>query len=122
MNFFKFFLTLFFLFFITISYADNHSTDLSDGVKEIDDDFLNDPTNFFQRIFHERKPGYVNLKIDGWYTKRQIIDNYEMLIKELNINYNFYLRNWDSNAFPHATKGFFKFKKNIPDLIDLAHI
>ena len=52
-------------------------------LKEIDNDFLNDPTNNFQRIFHERKPGYVNLKIDGWFTKRQIIDNYEMLIKEL---------------------------------------
>ena len=52
-------------------------------LKEIDNDFLNDPTNNFQRIFHRRKPGYVNLKIEGWFTKRQIIDNYEMLIKEL---------------------------------------
>ena len=52
-------------------------------LKEIDNDFLNDPTNNFQRIFHERKPGYVNLKIEGWFTKRQIINNYEMLIKEL---------------------------------------
>ena len=52
-------------------------------LKEIDNDFLNDPTNNFQRVFHERKPGYVNLKIEGWFTKRQIIDNYEMLIKEL---------------------------------------
>ena len=52
-------------------------------LKEIDNDFLNDPTNNFQRIFHERKPGYVNLKIEGWFTKGQIIDNYEMLIKEL---------------------------------------
>ena len=52
-------------------------------LKEIDNDFLNDPTNNFQRIFHQRKPGYVNLKIEGWFTKRQIIDNYEMLIKEL---------------------------------------
>ena len=50
MNFFKFFLILFFLFFITNSYADNHSTELSDGVKEIVDDIqedeevpLNDP-------------------------------------------------------------------------------
>ena len=51
-------------------------------LKEIDNDFLNNPTNNFQRIFHERKPGYVNLKIDGWFTKRQIIYNYEMLIKE----------------------------------------
>ncbi len=52
-------------------------------LKEIDNDFLNDPTNIFQRIFHERKPGYVNLKIEGWFTKRQVIDNYEMLLKEL---------------------------------------
>ena len=52
-------------------------------LKEIDNEFLNDPTNNFQRIFHERKPGYVNLKIEGWFTKRQIIDNYEMIIKEL---------------------------------------
>ena len=52
-------------------------------LKEIDNDFLNDPTNNFQRVFHERKPGYVNLKIEGWFTKGQIVDNYEMLIKEL---------------------------------------
>ena len=48
-------------------------------LREIEDDFLNDPTNSFQRIFHERKPGFVNLKIEGWFTKKQIIDNYEML-------------------------------------------
>ena len=52
-------------------------------LKEIDNEFLNDPTNNFQRIFHERKPGYVNLKIEGWFTKKQIVDNYEMLKKEL---------------------------------------
>ena len=52
-------------------------------LKEIEDEFLNEPTNGFQRIFHERKPGFVNLKIEGWFTKKQIIDNYEMLIKEL---------------------------------------
>ena len=52
-------------------------------LREIENDFLNDPTNDFQRTFHERKPGYVNLKIEGWFTRKQIIDNYEMLIKEL---------------------------------------
>ena len=52
-------------------------------LREIENDFLNDQTNNFQRIFHERKPGYVNLKIEGWFTKKQITDNYEMLIKEL---------------------------------------
>ena len=50
MNFFKYFLTLLFLLFISNSYADNHSTDLSDGVKEIVNELqedeevpLNDP-------------------------------------------------------------------------------
>ena len=52
-------------------------------LREIENDFLNDPTNSFQRTFHERKPGYVNLKIKGWFTKKQIMNNYEMLIKEL---------------------------------------
>ena len=52
-------------------------------LREIEDGFLNDPTNIFQRTFHERKSGYVNLKIEGWFTKKQIINNYEMLIKEM---------------------------------------
>ncbi len=43
-------------------------------------------------------------------------------LKELSINYSFFLRDWDSNAFPYAEKGFYNFKKNIPDLIDLANI
>ena len=52
-------------------------------LREIDNDFLNDSTNSFQRTFHERKPGYVNLKVKGWFTREQVINNYEMLIKEL---------------------------------------
>ena len=52
-------------------------------LREIEDDFLNNSTNSFQRIYHVRKPGFVNLKIEGWFTRKQIIDNYEMLIKEL---------------------------------------
>ena len=52
--------------------------------KKIEDDFLNDKTNSFQRIFHERKEGYVHLKIDGWFTKKQVSENYKMLIRELN--------------------------------------
>ena len=53
-------------------------------LREIEDSFLNNATNSFQRVFHERKPGYVNLKVEGWFTKKQIINNYEMLIKEFN--------------------------------------
>ena len=54
----------------------------------------------------------------------KIFDNEKFTnkLKQLNIKFFFFLRDWDRNAFPHATKGFFKFKKNIPDLIDLAHI
>ena len=52
-------------------------------LREIEDNFINDLTNSFQRTFHERKPGYVNLKIEGWFTRKQIINNYEMLVKEL---------------------------------------
>ena len=52
-------------------------------LREIEDDFLNNPINTFLRTYHKRKRGYVNLKIKGWFTKKQIIDNYEMLIKEL---------------------------------------
>ena len=48
MNFFKILLTLFFLFFSSISFADNHDTNLKEGVKEIVDELeeevpLNDP-------------------------------------------------------------------------------
>ena len=52
-------------------------------LKEIENDFLNDRTNNFQRIFHERKEGFVHLKIKGWFTKKQIIENYQMLLNEL---------------------------------------
>ena len=53
-----------------------------------------------------------------------ILNNYKFKnkLKELNIDYNFFLREWDRNAFPFAKKGFFNFKKNIPYLIDLASI
>ena len=37
MNFYKILLTLFVLFFLTNSFADNHSENLTEGVKEIVD-------------------------------------------------------------------------------------
>ena len=37
---------------------------------------------------------------------------------ENKINFVFYLRDWDKNAFPFANKGFFNFKKNIPELLN----
>ena len=52
-------------------------------LREIDDEFLNYETNRFQRTFHERKQGFVHLQIKGWFTKKQIMNNYLMLLKEL---------------------------------------
>ena len=48
MNFFRILLTLFFLFFVSNSFAENHETNLTEGVKEIVDELeeevpLNDP-------------------------------------------------------------------------------
>ncbi len=50
------------------------------------------------------------------------VEKFKKKLKQLNIQYKFFLRDWDRNAFPFATKGFFKFKKNIPILIDLTDI
>ena len=49
-------------------------------------------------------------------------EKFKNKLKALNIHYNFFLRDWDRNAFPYAIKGFFKFKKNIPDLIKQSGI
>ena len=43
-------------------------------------------------------------------------------ITDLDVNFTFYLREWDANAFPHATKGFFNFKKQIYSLVNKANI
>ena len=50
-----------------------------------------------------------------------IFNNNTLLNKLYNerINVLFYLRKWDQNAFPYAKKGFFQFKKNIPQLLKL---
>jgi len=39
-------------------------------------------------------------------------------LRSQNIEPIFYMRDWDRYAFPHAKKGFFPFKKNIPDLLE----
>ncbi len=43
-------------------------------------------------------------------------------ITNLEVKYTFYLREWDGNAFQHATKGFFNFKKKISTLLNQANI
>ena len=41
-------------------------------------------------------------------------------LKSQNINCIFFLRNWDKRAFPYTKKGFFPFKKKIPELLRLG--
>ena len=41
-------------------------------------------------------------------------------LKSQNINYIFLLRDWDKHAFPYTKKGFFPFKKKIPELLRLS--
>ena len=62
----------------------------------------------------------IKILILPYETTGNIIFNTKSTIKtfmENNINFIFYLRDWDKNAFPHANKGFFNFKKNIPELL-----
>ena len=44
---------------------------------------------------------------------REFLDN----LVSIGVKYHFYLRNWDRVSFPFANKGFFPFKKKIPDLL-----
>ena len=43
-------------------------------------------------------------------------------LKSENINYIFLLRDWDKNSFPYTKKGFFPFKKKIPELLRLSNL
>ena len=49
----------------------------------------------------------------------KILNNENLLsrLKSKDVNCIFYLRNWDKHAFPYAKKGFFPFKKKIPELL-----
>ena len=46
-------------------------------------------------------------------------ENLILRLKSQNINCIFFLRNWDKQAFPYTKKGFFPFKKKIPELLRL---
>ena len=52
----------------------------------------------------------------------KILNNETLLLrlKSQNINYIFLLRDWDKHAFPYTKKGFFPFKKKIPELLKLS--
>ena len=95
--------------------------------KNIIQDILKNNKNFdFFENYNQIINWLINKKIKNLILPYETVGNkilnnekFKNELKELNINYHFFLRDWDCNAFPHATKGFFNFKKNIPNLIDL---
>ncbi len=81
--------------------------------------------NFFEE-YNQIINWLINKKIKNLILPYETVGNkifnnekFKNKLKVLDINYHFFLRDWDRNAFPHATKGFFNFKKKIPNLIDL---
>ena len=76
----------------------------------------------FEKIFNWIKKYKIKNLIFPYETLgTKILDNPKFLKKlnEENVNYLFYLRDWDRHAFQYANKGFFNFKKNIPYLLKL---
>ena len=45
------------------------------------------------------------------------VKEYLTILRSIGVRYHFYLRDWDKISFPFANKGFFPFKKKIPDLL-----
>lgn len=73
----------------------NHETELKD--------FLN--ANEIKNIFtHYPGTGYLK-------------DELNHFSKALGINIKYFITGWDSGFWPHASKGFFKLKKKIPDIL-----
>ena len=93
-----------------------------DICNNVDDIIL---TNNFEQIYEWLKDKKIkNLVIPYETIGNEIFTNKNFLNKldSLNVNYKFHLRDWEYNAFPHCTKGFFNFKKMISEIITLANI
>ena len=48
--------------------------------------------------------------------------NFLNKLSDKDVNYQFYVREWDKNALSYAKKGFFNFKKHIPYLLELSQL
>ena len=76
----------------------------------------------FDNLLMWAKNKQLNCLVFPYETIGTEILNNKILLSKLqnnNISYFFYLRDWDIYAFPFAKKGFFPFKKKIPDLLKL---
>ena len=76
-------------------------------------------SSFDELVIWAKSKKIENLIIPFETVGNKILNNENLLsrLKSKDINCIFYLRNWDKLAFPYAKKGFFPFKKKIPELL-----
>ena len=76
-------------------------------------------SSFNELVIWAKSRKIENLIIPFETVGNKILNNENLLsrLKSKDINCIFYLRNWDKLAFPYAKKGFFPFKKKIPELL-----
>ena len=111
-------------------YKEHKNTLINNFQKKICEDVINnDPNvvfvNNFQDIYKWLKDKNIKNLILPYETVGNKVfyeSDFLKTITNLEVKYTFYLREWDSNAFQLATKGFFNFKKNISSLLNQANI
>ena len=54
-----------------------------DILKEIEDNFLKEDKRVHQVQYHEKKKGFAHLKIDGWYSKKQVKELCKYIIESI---------------------------------------
>ena len=102
---------------------DNFEKKIFEDIRKEDQTII--PVYNFQDIYKWLKDKNIkNLILPYESVGNKIFYKNEFLkkITDLDSNFTFYLREWDANAFPHATKGFFNFKKQIYNLVNRTNI
>ena len=109
----------------------NENTFKNNIIKKFEQGLFNDvieqnPNFCVKETFNDlliwvKKKQIKNLILPFEHVGNKIFNN-SIFLKKLNqdnINILFYIRDWDRYSFPHAKKGFFKFKKEIPNLLSI---
>ena len=103
--------------------VNNFQKKIYEDIRNVEQDILT--VNKFEDIFKWLKNKNIKNLILPYETVGNKIfckNGFLNKITELGVNFNFYLRKWDANAFPYSTKGFFNLKKQIKNLLGKADI
>ena len=101
----------------------NFQKKIYEDIKNIEKDIVS--VNNFKDIFRWIIDKNIkNLVLPYETIGNKILYKHKFLQKltDLKVNFTFYLREWDANAFPYTTKGFFNFKKQIQNLLKKANL